>query len=119
MLEIKAFDIVGEFAISPDCGQALYDQIHPLMESRTPVVVDFAGVTIVTAPFLRSAIGQLAQDFANEDVRRRLEIENLSPANMVLLTRVMAHACRYHTDGSYSRAGEAGLGVLRLNTKKY
>ncbi|MDD1413790.1 STAS-like domain-containing protein [Dolichospermum sp. ST_con] len=100
----KVYDIVGEYAITPDGGQKLYDQIHPCLLTDKTVELDFAGVKIFASPFVNFAFGQLLKDIPSEKLNQLLEFTFLNEDGWDVINHVMANAKRYYSDDKYRNA---------------
>jgi len=109
MVRISLKEQIGEYCMTIDDGQHIYEQIHPLLSAKEPVQLDFAGVRVVAPPFLNMAIGQLLRDFDTEMLKTYLSFENPSDLTKSLLERVIAHAACYYTDPAYRVALESVL----------
>jgi hypothetical protein len=108
-MTLKIIDITGEFALSSNCGQQLYDLIFPLLKSSKAVELDFSGVAVVASAFFNVAIGQLLQDFDADDLNRRLKIVHIAPNAASLLRHVLANAKRYYGDPRYQIAVDSTM----------
>ncbi len=97
-------EITGQYAISFDDGQQLFDLIHPLLQSGQTVELDFAGVTVFASAFFNVAIGQLLQDISSETLNEKLIIEHLSPHGDTVLQQVIDNAKLYYSDPAYRQA---------------
>jgi len=100
----KVYDIVGEYAITPDGGQKLYDQIHPCLLTDETVELDFAGVKVFASPFVNFAFGQLLKDIPAEKLNQLLEFTFLNEYGWDVINHVMANAKRYYSDNEYRAA---------------
>ncbi|MEH2398292.1 MAG: STAS-like domain-containing protein [Nostoc sp.] len=100
----KIYDIVGEYAITADGGQKLYDQIHPLLLAGEPVELDFTGVKVFASPFVNFAFGQLLKDIPAEKLNQLVEFTSLNADGYDVLEHVMANAKRYYSDEKYRTA---------------
>jgi STAS-like domain of unknown function (DUF4325) len=96
-------EITGEFALSFDDGQQLFDLIHPQLLIGQTVELDFEGVIVSTA-FFNVAIGQLLQDISAEILNDKLVIKNLSPHGETVLAQVIDHAKPYYSDPAHRQA---------------
>jgi STAS-like domain of unknown function (DUF4325) len=96
--------ITGEFALSFDDGQQLFDLIFPQLLTGQTVELDFAGVTSVSTAFFNVAIGQLLQDIHFDTLNEKLVIENLSPYGKTVLSQVIENAKPYYSDPAYRQA---------------
>ncbi|MEH2252618.1 STAS-like domain-containing protein [Nostoc sp.] len=100
----KIYDIVGEYAITADGGQKLYEQIHPLLLAGEPVELDFTGVKVFASPFVNFALGQLLKDIPAEKLNQLVEFTSLNADGYDVLEHVMANAKRYYSDEKYRTA---------------
>ncbi|MEH2083978.1 MAG: STAS-like domain-containing protein [Nostoc sp.] len=100
----KIYDIVGEYAITADGGQKLYDQIYPLLLAGKPVELDFTGVKVFASPFVNFAFGQLLKDIPADKLNQLVEFTSLNADGWDVLEHVMAKAKRYYSDEKYRTA---------------
>lgn len=105
----KIYDIVGEYAISADGGQKIYNQINPKLLAGDSVELDFTGVKVFASPFFNFAIGQLLKDIAADDLNRLLSFTCLNDNGQKVLERVIANAKRYYCDPQYRKAVDTVL----------
>lgn len=103
-LEIEIANIIGEFSITPDDGQRVYERIYPALREGRAVLLDFTGVRVLASPFLNMAVGQLLQDVPYDDVSRCLQTKGLTPHDDTLLRRVVENARDYYTNPVAQRA---------------
>lgn len=103
----KIYDIVGEYAITADGGQKLYDQIHPCLVAGEPVELDFTGVKVFASPFVNFAFGQLLKDIPAEKLNQLVEFTSLSADGWNVLERVIANAKHYYSDEKFRNAVDA------------
>lgn len=103
-LEVEIADIVGEFCITPDDGQQVYEKIHPALHEGRAVLLNFGGVRVLASPFLNMAVGQLLQDVPYDDVNRCLQTKGLTHHDDTLLRRVVENARDYYSDPVARRA---------------
>jgi hypothetical protein len=90
-------DIVGEYAVTLEDGQHVYDRIAPVLQAGQPVELDFAGVTIFAAGFFNAAIGRLLKNIKVDDLRRLLTPLNLTPVGESVLQQVIKNATKYYS----------------------
>lgn len=101
---VKIHDITGNYAISADHGQQVYDQIHnELLDGRT-VELDFSGVNIFASAFFNFAIGQLLKDISTDDLNRLLQINSLNQNGETILRQIIDNAKKYYADPKYQEA---------------
>jgi STAS-like domain of unknown function (DUF4325) len=97
-------EITGPYALTPDGGQALYDQIHPVLVAGQSVALDFSDVKISASPFFNVAIGQLLKDLSPDQLNQNLSIENLNNNGQAVLKHVIENAKRYYLEPKYQHA---------------
>lgn len=103
-MAFKVFDIVGEYAITADSGQKIYEQIHPVLVAGKAVKLDFTGVKVFASPFFNFAIGQLLKDIAADRLNQLLEVTELSSDGLNILKRIIANAKQYYSDERFRNA---------------
>jgi STAS-like domain of unknown function (DUF4325) len=103
----KICDIVGEYAMTADGGQKVYDQIHPLLLGGKVVNLDFGGVKVFASPFFNFAIGQLLKDISASELNQLLKFISLNSDGYSVLERVIANAKRYYSDEQFRNAVDA------------
>jgi len=108
-LTIDVAGAVGEFAITQEDGQQIYDLIHPVLREGRVVVVDFTGIRVLASPFLNMAIGQLLEDIPYDRVDRLLVKKGLSQHDTGLLERVMVNAREYYESPDARRAIDTAI----------
>jgi hypothetical protein len=97
-------EITGPFAIAPDNGQKLYDQIHPVLLSGEPVELDFDGIKVYASAFFNFAVGQLLKDLSSDALNSQLSIIGLDANAQNILRRVIDNAKRYYSEPTYQQA---------------
>lgn len=100
----KVYDIVGQYAITADGGQNLYNLIHPYLRAGEPVELDFTGVKVFASPFVNFAFGQLLKDIPAEKLNQLVEFTSLNADGWDVLEHVMASARRYYSDEKHRTA---------------
>ena len=101
---IKIYEITGEYAISANAGQQIYDQIHAELLDGGQVELDFAGVRVFVSAFFNLAIGQLLKDISTDDLNRLLKLTRLNQSGTDLLKTIIANAKQYYSDAHYQQA---------------
>jgi len=96
--------LTGENCITLDDGQKIYEQIHPRLQAKESVELDFTDVKIVASPFLNAAIGQLLRDISPDDLNTYLKISNLSLISRPVLRRVIENAKAYYGNDAVREA---------------
>ena len=102
-------EITGEFALSFDDGQQLFDLIHPQLLRGETVELDFEGVISVSTAFFNVAIGQLLQDIQSDTLNEKLIVENLSPHGETVLSQVIDNAKPYYSDPAHRQAVDTAM----------
>jgi hypothetical protein len=103
-MRYNIYEITGQYAISFDDGQQLFDLIHPQLIKEQVVELDFAEVKIFASAFFNIAIGQLLQDIPTETLNKYLLIMNLASHGAVVLEQVIENAKLYYSDPSQKEA---------------
>jgi hypothetical protein len=110
-ITILVHDLFGENLLTPEEGERLLAVVHEGLSSGRPVILDFAGVRIVTSAFLNAAIGRLYGSFSHDDIRQLLSIENLSDIGRFTLKRVVENSKAYYESPEYRGAVDAASGT--------
>lgn len=93
---IQVFDIVGgDLCVSSDDGQLIHDKIAELLRKKYYVVVSFKNIKTLITAFLNAAIGQLYDEFSEEDIQTYLSVENMTADHEISLKRVIENAKLY------------------------
>jgi hypothetical protein len=100
----KIFNIVGEYAITAESGQKVYDEIHPVLFAGNPVELDFTGVKVFASLFFNVAIGQLLKDIPADKLNRLVEFTAISSDGWNVLERVITNAKHYYSDKEFRNA---------------
>lgn len=108
-MKLMIKDMTGPRCIVKEDGQRVYEAIHDALIRGETVTLDFEGISQFASPFFNFAIGQLLKDIKVEDLRGRLQIENIDPAGKLVVERVIENAKRYHTDVDYRKIVDAIL----------
>ena len=98
-ITLSVSEIVGSpLCVASDDGQKVYERIAAaLKEGRNPAM-SFLRVTSLTPAFLNAAIGQLYHSFKEDQIRAKLEIQDMEPDDLALLKRVVDTAKAYFKD---------------------
>lgn len=111
-MNIHVASLVGEDAITPDDGQAVYDWIAPALRRGEQVDLDFDGVNVFASQFFNAAIGQLLRDFPPDELNRLLTVSHLKPPGEDVLRRVIENSKRYYSEPNYRKAVDEALQAL-------
>lgn len=105
-IQISMFETVGSsLCVATSDGQKVYDRLAEALKANRSVTLSFHNVTTLIPAFLNVAIGQLYGAFTEEQIRSLLKVENMEPADLALLKRVVDNAKLYFKDPKrFSRA---------------
>lgn len=106
-MTLKIHDITGNYAISADHGQQVYDKIHSELLDGRAVELDFSEVNVFASAFFNFAIGQLLKDIPPDDLNRLLQISNLNSNGATILRQIIDNAKKYYGDPEYQEAADA------------
>jgi len=104
---LKIHNMTGNYAISADHGQQVYDQIHSKLLDSCAVELDFSEVKVFASAFFNFAIGQLLKDISPDDLNRLLQISNLDSNGAAILRQIIDNAKKYYGDLEYQQAADA------------
>ncbi len=111
-------NIIGDYCVTIQSGQEIYDLIKPLLMAKESVTLNFLGIKAYACPFFNYAIGQLLQDMPYEDLSRLIECKNISSVGSKVLEVVLDSAKRYYSDDDYraavNKVREEELDLLEL-----
>ena len=109
---ISLYEVVGShLCVASSDGQKVYERLTVALENDRRVALSFHDVTVLTAAFLNSAIGQLYGVFGEEKIRSLLKVENIEQDDLGLLKRVVDNAKLYFKDPErYNRVIQEVLG---------
>lgn len=92
--------------MASDDGQKVFERIAAALKEGKSVTVSFRNVSSLTSAFLNAAIEQLYGSFSQEEIRARLKVKDISPADLALLKRVVDTAKEYFKDPNRFRKAE-------------
>lgn len=78
--------------VTPEEGQPISDRIYASIKEGEPVVLDFAGMQLITTAFLNVVIGTLYKDFGSDELKKLLSFENLTEGIALRIKRVADNA---------------------------
>lgn len=93
--------LIGQYCMTVEDGEKIYDLIRPHVLAGQPVELDFAGVDTCTPPFLGPAIGDLLRDISLEDLHRLLKVSNMDELSTNFLEFTIEELHLYYTDETY------------------
>lgn len=103
MEALQVSQLIGEYGITVDDGQRIYDYVLPHLQNNQQVELDFAGVSIFVSSFFNAAVGQLLRDFQTEDLNRLVKFSNLTSVGKLVLKQVIENAERYYSEDEETR----------------
>jgi len=103
-MKINVLSLIGEMCMTYADGQKLHAAYRPAFEAGEAVTLDFAGTRIFVSQFFNAAIGQMLEHHTVEELRQRLNFENLPDAGRLPLQRSVENAERYYRDPNYRAA---------------
>jgi hypothetical protein len=103
-MKVHVYTTIGEFALTLDDGQAIYDLIHRELLDGHSVELDFSGVRVFASPFFNAAIGQLYKDLDPVKLKNLLTMAEMTPPGKMALERVIENAQRYYANPRYRNA---------------
>jgi len=115
-MKYNIYNIVGEYVITADAGQKVYDLIQPELLAGQAVELDFTGIRFFVTLFFNYAIGQLLRDISPNDLNQLLEFTALNSNGMNILEHVCANAKRYYSDPQFRTAVDSvidNMAVIR------
>ncbi len=93
MKDIVIIEIInGEFAVSPEDGDSVYELIKQSLEKEEAISLDFRGIDIMTTAFLNNAIGKLYKNFNKDSLNKYISMKNISTSDLELIKKVIERA---------------------------
>lgn len=90
--------IGGQFAIDPDDGTKLYDEMKKYLDKNQDFSLDFKGIEVFVSPFASFSLGQVfvlhGEEIAQKVVDNAIDFE---PQHKRCLDRIMRNFRRYST----------------------
>jgi len=100
--KISVFNLVGNgFCVEAKEGEAVFNAIGKVLQQKKEVSISFQNVEMLTSAFLNTAIGQLYNQYSEEDIRAFVQVEGISKADSALLRRVIETAKLYYKDPTW------------------
>lgn len=99
-LNLRITEVVGSsICVSIEDGTRLHDAIIAGFHSGSRVALSFAGIGRLTTAFLNASIGQLYNEYSEDDVRSKLlPVEGATPEQLSLLKQVVDNAKKFFAD---------------------
>jgi STAS-like domain of unknown function (DUF4325) len=95
---VTVSQLIGNYGITLDDGDILYNVLYPSLQEGQSVTVDFQGVAIFASPFFNAAIGRLLANFSADFLKENLKPINLSAAGEATLRQVIKNASAYYSN---------------------
>jgi len=89
-LVVRVAELIGNGG--GDEGRRLNDLIRPALAAGREVEIDFAGVNVVTEPFLDAAVAGLLDEIPFDDLLHRLIVSNMTVRDVQGLRFVLERA---------------------------
>ncbi len=111
-LTVRVTDIIGSsLCVSADDGQLVFEKIAPLMRDGRKINLSFEGAETIISSFLNAAVGQLYDEFSEENVRTQLTVSDMAQEDLQILKRVVENAKKYFAQkNNYDRAWREEVG---------
>lgn len=103
-MKLDIYKLIGEYCITIEDGQKVYNLIYPELAAEHCVELDFTGIKVFATPFFNFAIGQLLKDLQPDNLNCLLKFTNLNSVGSQLLRRVIENAKRYYSDEHFHNA---------------
>ncbi|MBM4167859.1 MAG: DUF4325 domain-containing protein [Ignavibacteria bacterium] len=103
-MKINLFDLIGEYCITLQGGEDVYELIHPELMAGRQVELDFLNVGVFASPFFNAAIGRLLEDLKSDDLNQLLKISNLNDVGNMVLRRVIENSKEYYSNPTLRNA---------------
>jgi transcriptional regulator len=101
-MEVSTISIVNTigdvFAVEAEEGQKVYALIKKAFDNGNKVVLSFLNVEMMTTAFLNTAVGQLYKDYTEENIKERMQVQDISESGKVSLKRVVDTAKLFYKD---------------------
>jgi len=95
---IKVYELFGEFCITLDDGIKLREMMLEAIEQSDKVLVSFENVSVFMSTFFNAAFGALLEQFSKQDIKNKIELEDMSEDGRFVLERVLESAEAYYKD---------------------
>lgn len=108
-MHILVVNLVGPSGITVEDGQRVFEALLAAYEQEDRLILDFAGVQRLSAPFLMWAVGQLYKVYPADALAQQLQIINLPPYSQPTLQNIVQKAHLYFTDAGYQQAVDSSI----------
>lgn len=95
---LKIVDLAGTpFCIALEDGEKVMNAIAEQLKLGNHIVLDFAEIELLTSSFLNAAIGDLYEDFTEEEIRDHLRLVNVTKDDRCLIQYVISNAKLFYS----------------------
>ncbi|MEH6989612.1 STAS-like domain-containing protein [Cytobacillus firmus] len=106
---VRIKDIINSnFAVSPENGDKVYNDLKERLLLGSTTVLSFEGLEQITTAFLNNAIAKLYNDFSSKQLNEYLNITDLDTYDKFLLSKVIERAKLNIANCSEEIEGEFG-----------
>ena len=100
-IDIKVVDTIGgALCTSEEDGQIIFERICSILKNGDKVNINFRGACIIFTLFMNTAIGKLYGSFDEDNIKKLVKVEGLSPESKEFLRFVVDNAKRYYSSES-------------------
>ena len=97
--KVSIVSMIGNnICVAAEDGRKVYDAIHKALQEGKNVEISFKGIADLTSLFLNAAIGQLYDEFKDDELKKRLIVVDASPQDLETLKRSVERAKEYFKD---------------------
>ena len=90
---INILEVVGSaHCTASEDGQKVYKFIQEALREGKQITLSFKNIEDLTSAFLNAAIGQLYNEFSEQDIKDHITITDASQDDLILLKRVVIRA---------------------------
>ncbi|MDD2476235.1 MAG: STAS-like domain-containing protein [Dysgonamonadaceae bacterium] len=90
---IHVESILGDVkGLNSEEGQRIYDLVLKAFFESKKVILSFNNMEVLSEEFLQSAVGQLYKNFSHAEIKKNMQIENISFSGKVALKRIVDNA---------------------------
>ena len=98
-MQVVLAEVVGSpFCVSVEDGNRVHERIAAALDKKLPVEISFDGVTRLTTAFLNAAVGQLYNEYAEDEIRKSLSVGTATQDDLKLLKKIIDNAKLFFQD---------------------
>lgn len=94
---------------SSDDAEKLLSVIHPLVEKKEKIVIDFSNVKIFTTLFFNNALAKYLVELGPEEFEKLFEIKNLSDVGSTTYQHSLDNAREYYAMSKEQRTSQMDI----------